>query len=153
MIIFSSLYTILRDSKIIGNSIKLIQKSKNIQKFLEESKEESPAVIFDPIYQSLSKVIELREKMYKRNLKSAITSVAMTITLVASTLIAIAAAIAAAQALLIGASIVAGSLLAGHSIKCLIEWKGRLDKHNSREILVQTEYLRASLPPHLDYDP
>lgn len=149
IIIFSSCYAIIRDCKIISNSVRLIQKSKNIQKFIAESKEENPEVIDDPIYQSLNKVTQLREKIYKRNLISGIVSVAMTTALVASSIIAIIAAIAGSHFVLIGAAAVGCSLLLGHSIKSIIEWKGRLDKQPSKEILDLTEGLRFTLPPHL----
>lgn len=139
LVIFASLYMLVRDAKIISNSVKLIQKSQNIHKLLAESKEEK-----DPLSKSLDKVVQLRDKIYKRNLASAIVSVAMTAALIAASVLAIAAAIASTYPLLIGASAAVGALLLGHSIKTIVEWKGRLDKSTAKEVLEHAETLRIA---------
>lgn len=148
-LIYSSLYMLVRDCRIIANSIKLITKSKNIKKFLLDALKEDPQVQGDPAFKSLKKVTDLREKIYKRNLVSALISIAMTVSLIAGSIIALIAVIASAYPLLIGAAVITGSILLGHCIKAAIEWKGRLDKASSEEILEHNEVLRVSIPQHL----
>lgn len=152
MIIFASLYILVRDCKIISNSTKLIQSSEYIQKFLEEAKNENPPVIYDPVYKSLEKVAQLREKIYVRNRFSAVVGLAMTITIIAASVIAIGAAIVGSHVVLIGTSAIVGTLFLSHCIKTIVEWKGRLDKRDSKEILNHTEALRCTHPPHLEPD-
>lgn len=146
IIIFASLYLLVRDCKTIINSVKLIQKSKYIQKFLSEVKDTTPGVALDPVYKNLYKVSSLREKIYKRNLISSVISLAMTVALIAVSLFAIVTAIMGAYPLLIGAAVTAGILVIGHCIKTIIEWKGRLDKGASKEILENTEALKKTNP-------
>ena len=152
MVIFASLYVLVRDCKIILNSVKIIQKTKNYRKFITEEKNKNHEVLEDPVYHSLNKVLRLREKIYKRNLISAIVSVAMTVSIVALAVIAIGSAIAASYALLLGAAAGLGALLLGHCIKTIVEWKGRMDKKDANEILKCTEALRIVLPYHLEQE-
>ncbi len=151
-VIFASLYMIVRDCRIISNSYKLIKKSENIRRFLDEAKNENVQVNQDPVYKSLYRVAELREKIYKRNLISASISVAITVSLIAVSIFAVAAAVVMAYPLLIAASVVGGALLLGHGVKAIVEWKGRLDIKPSRQILENIEALRVTLPPHLEQE-
>jgi hypothetical protein len=147
-VIYASSYAFVRDIKTITNSYNILQICKNGIKFLEEEGKENPYLKNDPIYQNLVRVYELREKIYKRTLVSAVISLAMTIALVAAALLAIASAIAGSLPLVMGALLVGGALVLGYGIKSLIEYKGRIDKSNAKAILEYTEMLRIATPLH-----
>lgn len=68
IIICASLYVLVRDAKIISNSIRMIQKSKSIQKYLADAKKALPSVIDDPVFQNLNKVAILERKFIKGTL-------------------------------------------------------------------------------------
>jgi hypothetical protein len=152
VIIFSTLYTIVRDCKIILNAVKIIKKTNNYLKFISEEKNEHLLVLQDPIYQSLNKVLMYRKNIYTRNLISAVVNIAMSVSLLALSVIAIGAAIAASYVLLLGTAIGAGALFVGLCIKTVVEWKGRMDKKNANAILKNTEQLKIVIPPHLKLD-
>lgn len=152
VVIFTVSYAIVRDCKIILNSVKMIKKTRNYCKFISEEKNGNPLVIQDPIYQSLNQVLISRRRIYTRNLVSAVVNIAMSISLLALSVIAIGAAIATSYVLLLGTAIGAGAIFVGLCLKAVIEWKGRMDKKNAAKILRNTEQLKVVIPPHLKLD-
>lgn len=140
--IFASFYIVVRDSKIIANSYKLICRSKNIRNYLNREEITFGKDEKDSTFKSLNKIARLREKIYARTLKSAIVSLTITITIVALSALAITAAIIGTYPLVIGAGIGIGLMALGLGIKTAVEWNGRLDRQNAKNILTETEHLR-----------
>lgn len=146
LVIFASLYVFVRDTLKITNSFKMIQRGKNLQKFLEGTRKEDEHVSKDPVFKSLSKIVGLREKMYKRNLISGVVGIALATAIVASMIFTTVVCFAAPPLIIPGLSLVGAALLS-MSIKTCLEWSGRMDRTQAKKILDETEYLRNSSEP------
>lgn len=146
LVIFASLYVFVRDTLKVTNSFKIIQRGKNLQKFLEGTRKEDKQVSKDPVFKTLAKIVGLREKMYKRNLISGLIGLALATAIVASMIFTTVVCFAAPPLIIPGLSL-AGAALVGMCMKTSLEWNGRMDRAQAKNILDETEYLRTSSEP------
>ena len=148
-------YLVTHDILRIRNSKRVLLHTEQIRSFLKFSKNSDYNTFrgpdyqaMEPVYHGIEKVLCLREKIYKRNLVSAIIGIALSILIAIAATAAIVGLAVSVSPLLITSVVVLGVAALAFVIKIIAEANSRQDIPNLQTILQHTEILRKILPPY-----